>query len=236
MAEPSADPPAPATAAAKPQPDATSTIRLVIRARIITEENPPTPVRQPARRRALLLVLGAVAVLTLSWIGIRLFRSESTVVPTAIERTRGAESQLAAPVPTPSEAAPVVSDEPLPELGTSTVEPLGTATVEADESASPIKEVIPDVPLSARQTNRGTVRVSVRVLVDQEGTVIATTPDDPGPSRYFERLALEASKNWRFAPVEAPVDAPMDAEAQRLMLLHFHFTREGTTARATPLQ
>jgi TonB family protein len=70
--------------------------------------------------------------------------------------------------------------------------------------------------------------VSVRVIVDQEGTVLAATADDPGPSRYFERLAIEASKKWTFAPT--------DSEAQRIVRVRFNFTRAGTTARASSLQ
>jgi TonB family protein len=70
--------------------------------------------------------------------------------------------------------------------------------------------------------------VSVRVIVDKKGTVLAATADDPGPSRYFERLAIEASKKWTFAPT--------DAEKQRIMLLSFNFTRAGTTARANSLR
>jgi hypothetical protein len=70
--------------------------------------------------------------------------------------------------------------------------------------------------------------VSVRVIVDKEGTVLAATPDDAGPSRYFERLAVDASKEWTFAPT--------DTEEQRVMLVRFNFTRAGTTAQANPLQ
>jgi TonB family protein len=88
--------------------------------------------------------------------------------------------------------------------------------------------VIPEVKRSARETIRGTVRVSVRVIVDQEGSVLAATADDPGPSRYFERLAIQASKKWTFAPT--------DSEEQRIMLVRFAFTRAGTTARASSLQ
>jgi TonB family protein len=88
--------------------------------------------------------------------------------------------------------------------------------------------VIPDVPRSAQKTIRGTVRVSVRVIVDREGTVLAATADDPGPSRYFERLAIQASKKWTFAPT--------DSEEQRIMLVRFNFTRAGTIARANSLQ
>jgi TonB family protein len=70
--------------------------------------------------------------------------------------------------------------------------------------------------------------VSVRVIVEKEGTVLAATADDPGPSRYFERLAIQASKKWTFAPT--------DSEEQRIMLVRFSFTRAGTTARASSLQ
>jgi hypothetical protein len=66
------------------------------------------------------------------------------------------------------------------------------------------------------------------VIVDKKGTVLAATADDPGPSRYFERLAIEASKKWTFAPT--------DSEEQRTMLLSYNFTRAGTTARANALR
>lgn len=66
------------------------------------------------------------------------------------------------------------------------------------------------------------------MIVDKDGTVLVATADDPGPSRYFERLAIEASKKWTFTPA--------DSEAQRTMLVRFNFTRAGTTARANSLQ
>jgi TonB family protein len=89
-----------------------------------------------------------------------------------------------------------------------------------------VNEVIPDVPKSARDTVRGTIRVSIRVSFDKSGTVVATTTAERGPSRYFERLATEASKQWTFTPATV--------EEQRSMLIIFNFTRAGTTARATP--
>jgi TonB family protein len=162
---------------------------------------------------ALLLILGAVAVL-LSSVGISVFRTEPTSAPAATEGAPNSGSQSPPPAAAPSEAAPVLSDDPLPKLAT--------------ETASPISEVIPGVPRSARKTIRGTVRVSVRVIVDKEGTVLVATADDPGPSRYFEWLAIQASKKWTFAPT--------DSEEQRIMLVRFNFTRAGTTARANLLQ
>jgi TonB family protein len=74
------------------------------------------------------------------------------------------------------------------------------------------------------RTIRGHVRVSIRVIVNNDGTVFAALTDQRGPSRYFERLALEAAKKWTFSPVEA--------QTQRIVVLRFDFTRQGTTARS----
>jgi len=88
----------------------------------------------------------------------------------------------------------------------------------------PVDEVLPNPSSSALQTIRGTVRVAVRVTVDRQGRVIATASEEPGPSRYFERLSIAAARKWTFTPA--------NGEGQRTMLLRFHFTRDGTTARA----
>ena len=229
-------------AAAEPESGTPSTLRLVIRVKIGPEGPARAPVRRRLSRRALLLILGAVAVL-LSWVGISMFRTDPTSTPAATEGASNSKSQSPAPVPPPSEVVPVVRDEPLAKPATETaetrpaeVQPRSTErkSVESevreqpDGSPSPINEVIPDVPRSARETIRGTIRVSVRVIVDKDGTVLAATADDPGPSRYFERLAIEASKKWTFTPA--------DSQAQRIMLVKFNFTRAGTTARANWLQ
>ncbi|MGH8176996.1 MAG: TonB family protein [Steroidobacter sp.] len=171
-----------------------------------------------------------------------MFRTDPISAPVATEGAPNSKSQSPAPIPASSEAARVVRDEPLPKPAAETaerrsadVEPRSTEAKSVESEAreqpaappSPINEVIPDVPRSARETIRGTVRVSVRVIVNKEGAVLVATADDPGPSRYFERLAIEASKKWTFTPA--------DSEAQRIMLLRFNFRRAGTTARANSL-
>ena len=70
------------------------------------------------------------------------------------------------------------------------------------------------------------MRVSIRVFVDQRGAVIDSRVDHGGPSRYFERLALEASKKWSFPPAQSE---------PREYLLRFNFTRSGATAHSNPL-
>ena len=93
---------------------------------------------------------------------------------------------------------------------------------------SAVHEVMPDVPQRARRTIRGTVHVSVRVIVEQDGSVFAALTDQRGPSPYFERIAVDAAKKWTFTPADAP--------GQRLMLVKFDFSRDGATARAVPVK
>ncbi len=218
-----------------------STFRLVIRAEIIPEKTPPSPVRQHSKRRTLVLAVGAVAVLALGWAAITVFRADPASAPVAHDE----KSHLPVNVPAPDlgEAAPVVSDGPLPQPATSTAEtPSAAATTSIepdstqaqpvqspirDEQAAlpePVNQIVPEPPPSALQTIQGTVRVSIRVTVDTQGKVVAVTPVDAGPSRYFERLSMEASRKWTFAPA--------DTQEQRKALLRFAFTRDGATARA----
>jgi TonB family protein len=96
---------------------------------------------------------------------------------------------------------------------------------ESDRVAA--NEVLPKVSRSALDTVRGTLRVSLRVTVDGSGRVIDAAPDDPGPSRYFERHSLEAAKQWTFVPA--------DQGGTRTMQIRFAFTRSGVTASAKPI-
>jgi TonB family protein len=190
---------------------------LLIRVEI-SKGPPRAPVRRRLSRRTLLLLLGAAVAVLLGWVAISVFRTEPTSAPAATDGAPNSESRSLAPAPEPSKET----------------KPAGAKSVESDlqkqPDASPliISEVIPEVPRSARETIRGTVKVSVRVIVDKEGTVLVATADDPGPSRYFERLAIQASKKWKFAPT--------DSGEQRIMLVRFNFRRAGTTARADSLQ
>ena len=211
MPEPAADRPA----SAEPSVPGASTTGLLIRVEI-SKGPPRAPVRRRLSRRALLLIFGGAVAVLLSWVAITVFRTEPTSAPAATEGAPNAESLSPAPVPAPSEIASEAKSV--------------KSEVRKQPDASPlaISEVIPDVPRSARETIRGTVRVSVRVIVDKNGTVLAATADDPGPSRYFERLAIQASKKWKFAPT--------DSEEHRIILVRFNFKRAGTTARADSLQ
>jgi TonB family protein len=96
----------------------------------------------------------------------------------------------------------------------------------SDEPAGQHQE-FPEIPPRIRQTIRGHVKVSVRVIVDEGGSVFAALVDSPGPSRYFERAAIEAAKKWTFPPADS---------TSRLKLVQFDFTRDGTTGQAIEVQ
>jgi len=87
---------------------------------------------------------------------------------------------------------------------------------------------MPDVSRGARQTIRGVIKIGVRVIVDRSGDVVAATLDHRASSRYFARAAMDAAREWQFAP--------STDEASRVWLLRFEFTRAGTTARAVAVR
>ncbi len=174
---------------------------------------------QSLKLRALLTVmLGAVVILALVWTGARVFRTHRAPSPPPVQGPGGSLSQTA------SAAPPAAGEVRAPVSAVSTTK---AGRSDAAPSPSALHEVIPDVPRSARRTIRGHIRVWVRIIVDQDGSVFAAVADRTGPSRYIQQLAVEAAKRWTFPPLDTP--------SQRLMQLRFDFTRDGTTGRAVTL-
>jgi TonB family protein len=94
----------------------------------------------------------------------------------------------------------------------------------ANDSPSVLHEEIPDVPRSARNTIHGRINVAVRVTVDGSGRVTNAALKNPGPSKYFARLATEAARKWKFVPA--------DNQESRKWLVRFEFTRGGAIGHA----
>jgi len=91
-----------------------------------------------------------------------------------------------------------------------------------------LHQEIPDLSRSARESIRGVIKIAVRVIVDRSGNVVGATLDNRGSSKYFARAALDAAWKWKFAQATD--------QASRVWLLHFEFTRAGTTAHAAALR
>ena len=178
----------------------------------------PSVAQSPKPRALLTVMVGAVVILALGWTGVRVFRTHRTPAPPPVQAPGGSLSQ------TPGAAAPALAEGRAPVSAVSATKP-GQSDVTTSRLA--LQEVIPDVARSARRTIRGHIKVWVRVIVDQDGSVYAAVADRTGPSRYFQRLAIEAAKKWTFSPVDTP--------SRRLMQVRFDFSRDGTTGRAVTL-
>ena len=176
--------------------------RLVIRVKLVSQEPPPPPAKPRLSKTALLAILGTLVIL-LGWLGFHIFGTDS--------------------------APPLASDKPVPKPAVEAVAAVPAqpeVREPSDVPLSPINQVVPDVPRSALDTIRGTIKVSVRVTIDEDGKVVDAITEERGPSRYFERLAVSASKKWTFTPAKA--------EDKRTMQLQFNFRRDGATAQANP--
>jgi TonB family protein len=102
-----------------------------------------------------------------------------------------------------------------------------TGTTSSDNQNGIVQQVMPQVSPSARRTIQGTIKVRVRVEVDAAGNVAKTKLELSGPSKYFSRVALEAAREWKFAPAQA------GEPAIREWRLQFAFRRAKTEASAT---
>lgn len=121
--------------------------------------------------------------------------------------------QIAPPAPVPSRSAPA-AEKPVKKVSEKK-QVLAAATPSAPPVRSDavtkapagvkvhgevVHQVLPEASQKALDTIHGTVRVSVRVSVDPSGSVADASFDSPGPSKYFADLALQAARNWTFAP------------------------------------
>jgi eukaryotic-like serine/threonine-protein kinase len=207
---------------------------------------PPVKRRGPAAPIAIGLVLTVVTILA----GQRLLRHETAApqVPAASDEQvlaspkssqappspqqrpiKAHSSSLAedarsskAPVPVPA----LIHPETIPGEKTNGVGKLRAGAPAQGEVAH---QVIPEVPQSARDTIRGTVKVRVKVEVDRAGNVEVAELASPGPSKYFARAALGAAQNWKFKPPKADGQAVLSS-----WTLQFDFTRGETTV--VPMQ
>ena len=182
----------------------------------VTPEPVPPTARSPKPRASLAVMLGAVVILALVWTGVSLFRTQRTPAPPPPPRP--AQTSGGSLPQTPGVATPAAAEVQAPVSAVSTT---GRGRSELAPSPAAVHEVIPDVPPSARRTIHGHIKVWVRVIIDPDGSVFAATADRAGPSRYFERLAIEAAKRWTFPPV--------DTSSRRVMQVRFDFSRDGTT-------
>jgi serine/threonine-protein kinase Stk1 len=159
----------------------------------------------PSRMPLLPLIIGFVLLVAII-VGLEMHSHKTNPAPLQTESTREApaaepDSHLATPAAPPSAAGPDAT---------------------ASASGEVLSRSMPNVPDKASNTIHGTVGVVVRVEVDAAGVVTHADLATRGPSAYFARLALGASRSWRFKPPQQdgrPVSSTW--------LLHYAFRRNG---------
>jgi eukaryotic-like serine/threonine-protein kinase len=173
---------------------------------------PPEPAAIPAISATRKPVF-AVAAVILVVLGIVLAWMYSRSSKPATQTSDGTKPPVTEAAPTPTTAAPKPA-EPV-------VSPPRAPGGEV------VRQVLPEVPRSAQNTIRGTIKVVVRVEVDPSGKITAAKLKSSGSSRYFANQALKAAERWEFSAPE--VNGQPTAST---WLLQFRFKR--TSIQASP--
>jgi TonB family protein len=91
-----------------------------------------------------------------------------------------------------------------------------------------VQRILPDASQKARDTIRGTVRISIKLFVDESGSITNATFESPGPSQYFADRAMQAAQLWRFSA------AKMDGRSvPSEWVIHFEIDPAAINSRAT---
>jgi TonB family protein len=169
------------------------------------------------RWRPSLSVMAAVAVIILLAVAfvVRWATHGKSEAP-AQTSPQQVEIENAAPPPSIRDAAPAAAPASPPVAAPAANSPAGATQTQG----AVVKQVAPDVPSRARNTIQGKIRVSVRVAVNPAGDVTGAEFSTPGPSKYFARLAMEASRRWKFKPAESD-GQPVSSE----WVLRYQFTQ-----------
>jgi eukaryotic-like serine/threonine-protein kinase len=176
-----------------------------------------------------LIALSAVTIIVLAFFVVKLWHGRSQATEASAEATPVVVANPSTAKPDASvEAAPVAE---IPQKAATPVTTAPPAPVKkvaepqpAARSPSGVQQVLPNVPRSASRTIQGTIKVKVKVTTDDSGNVSSANLVLPGSSQYFARLALEASRKWRFPTAE---------RAEGPWMITFEFRRSGTRASAS---
>jgi TonB family protein len=85
-----------------------------------------------------------------------------------------------------------------------------------------VDQVLPKVSQRSLNTITGKVKVTVKLAVDPSGKVTNAALQFAGPSQYFAKVALEASRRWKFDPPQSG-GGPVPSQ----WLLRYAFGRGG---------
>ena len=138
--------------------------------------------------------------------------------------TQNEEKAPVATTQTPtSSTPPPTAPESKPKPSPSAPPPAHTKSNASGGAAT--HQVMPDVPQSAKNTIRGTIKITVQVQVDANGKVTSAKFKSSGPSRYFADRTMKAAQQWQFDPPQAN-----GQPAPSTWLIQFRLRRNGIQA------
>jgi TonB family protein len=205
-------------------PEQPARMRLVIRVRLASEPT-PSRVSRLQRSRALAIVGAASLLAVLVWMGVTILDPARPIDAGSTPTPLPAAQNVRARQPAPQVLATPPTEPSASVSSPNSARPAPQGSGEPEEPPAAIDEVLPTVPRSALQTIRGTIRVSIRVSIAADGQVRSASSHEAGPSRYFERLSMEAARKWTFTPSAS--------SAERTMFVRFHYTVDGVKAHAS---
>jgi len=195
----------------RPEPDRAAAAPALTQTAPVRPERISSPAAIPTRRTIaakwpyLLLLAAAVAI---AFVLIPRAKPPGFKVETQPPQSQpgaGAATESSHSAPTPTQPKPSPAPEGRKAEGMATASSrearasgnadLASAGTESDV----VKQVMPEVLPSARRTIRGVVKVRVIVDVDAAGDVTEAKLDSAPSSKYFDRVALDAAKQWKFS-------------------------------------
>jgi TonB family protein len=172
----------------------------------------PVIAQKTSAKRGYLLPVAAMAVILVALLaGPKLFTHHMEAQPAADAASTNAKAE-----PKPEAQPTEIPAQPKSTRPASVKAAHPVATVTEIKPSQPAKapssgagkgevleQAMPEISEKARDSIVGTVRVSVRVQVDQAGHVTGATLDSAGPSKFFADKSLAAASRWKFSPPTA---------------------------------
>jgi TonB family protein len=187
--------------------------RLQPAGRSVPVEEAETPQAEPSgsgRTIGIAAVVVLVAALAVWGVFFRKKPAANSPGETTEQTTSPAPAQTpsqAAPqqvTPAPAQAAPQSVEPPKPAAAVSRSKhaaSAASASAQAGAAGGSVRrQVMPDIPQSAKRTISGTIKIAVHAEVDASGKVSSAKLKSAGPSRYFANKALQAAQGWEFNP------------------------------------
>ena len=161
----------------------------------------PTAASGSSRSWRLLIPVAVVLAIVFGW---GLFHRSSkledsaTANPNSGASNSTATNRTATNAPTTKPGGSPTSN-PTPPPARPTPAPASPPASLLPTQGSVVHQVLPEIPIHARNTISGTIKIAVHVDVDASGRVTSAKLTSAGPSRYFANLTLKAAQQWEFA-------------------------------------